>query len=69
MRKDELEDYVIEQRITEGVRKGLTKWVHIVCRTATSAVMVVVYWTGGMIYDHWERFAAAVDAFIKAGKQ
>ena len=66
---EKLEEYVIEKRIEDGVRKGLTKWAHTICMTATSAVMAGVYSIGGFIYDKWEQFSAAIDAFIRAGKQ
>ena len=66
---EELQDYVIEQRIEDGIRKGLTKWAHTICITATSAVMTAVYATGSFVYEKWYPLQAAVKAFLAANKQ
>lgn len=65
----ELQKYINEKKIEEGIRKGISKWAHTICMTATSAVMSIVYYIGGIVYDKWEQFSAAIDAFIKAGRQ
>ena len=66
---EKLEEYVAEKRIEDGIRKGISKWAHTICMTATSAIMGAIYSLGGLIYDKWEQFSAAIDAFIKAGRQ
>jgi len=66
---DELESWQKKKEIEDGIRKGLTKWAHTICMTATSAIMGAVWWIGGVLYDKWAQFSAAIDAFIKAGRQ
>lgn len=68
-RLEELEEFRKEKEIEEGIRKGLTKWAHTICMTATSALLGAIYWTGGFIYDKWHPLQAAIKAFLEANKQ
>lgn len=65
---ERLEEYVRDKEIEDGIRKGLTKWAHTICMTATSAIMGAIYWIGGFIYDKWHPLQAAIKAFLEANK-
>ena len=65
---EELDKWRTEQEIENGIRKGLNKWAHTICISATSAILGAAYTIGGFVYNHWHQFEAAVRAFIAAGK-
>jgi len=68
MKKEQLEEYVIEQKIEDGIRKGLSRWAHIICRTATTAILGGFYWIGAFIYEKWLPLQSAIKAFLEASK-
>jgi len=65
----ELEQYVTEQKIEDGIRKGLTKWAHTICMTATSALMATVYTVGHFVYEKWQPLQEAIRAFLEANER
>lgn len=67
-RIEELEKFRKDKEIEDGIRKGLTKWAHTICMTATSAVITGMYTLGQFVYDKWHPLQAAIEAFIRANK-
>jgi hypothetical protein len=65
---EELDKWRTEQEIENGIRKGLNKWMHTICITATSAIFTGVYTLGGFVYSNYERFEVAIKAFLAAGR-
>ena len=67
-RIEELNEWRTNQEIENGIRKGLNKWAHTICMTATSAVMTMIYSLGGFVYNHWSSFEAAIRAYLAADR-
>jgi hypothetical protein len=65
-RIEELNKWRMKREVEDGVRKGLNKWAHTICMTATSAVMTALYSLGGFVYSHWSSFEAAIRAYLAA---
>ncbi len=65
---DELEDWKRSKEIEDGIRKGLTRWAHTICISATSTALAVATWLGSFAYEKWEPLKAAVKAYISASK-
>jgi hypothetical protein len=63
---EELEKWKNEKAIEDGIRKGLTKWMHTICMTATSTIVSGFYFLGGFLYTHWGAFEAAIKAWLSA---
>jgi hypothetical protein len=63
---EELEKWRQKKEIEDGINSGLSKWVHIVCRTVTSFIITATYFIGGFVYGHYSSFAAAVKAYLSA---
>lgn len=61
-----LEEKDKQRDIEEGIRKGLTKWAHTICMTATSAIMGAFYGIGGFMYQHFDSLKVAIKAYIDA---
>jgi hypothetical protein len=67
-RIEELEKWHVEKQIDDGIKKGLSRWAHTICMTATSALMTAVYTVGSFVADKWEPLQVAIKAFIAANK-
>jgi hypothetical protein len=65
---DELDEWKRSKEIEEAIHKGLTRWAHTICVTATSSMIGIFYWLGSFMYQKWEPLQAAIKAFLAADR-
>lgn len=63
-----LEERWKQKEIEDGIRKGLTRWAHTICISATSGAMAAFTWLGGVVYERWEPLKAAIQAYLAASR-
>ena len=69
MNKEEIEEYIVEQKIKESEKAGRIKERYIwggICATAATAVMTTFYRAGHYAYETWGALQAGYSAFLAA---
>lgn len=68
LQEDDKEVRLRELEIDHEVEKRISKWIRTICITATGSFLTFCGWLGGIVYDKWDAFSAAIKAFIAASK-